>query len=120
MKTGIKCEPDKKIYRFFDFAVEFLVSIYLNSNKPVAFCHPDVLVLYKYDKQHGTEYLKTITAMYTFSGKLTLAAKALHLHRNSLMYRIDRIKEILGIDAYDENFPLYFLLSSHIMQFASE
>lgn len=119
MKTGIKCEPDKNIYRFFNFAVEFLISIYLNSNKPEAFCHPDVLKLYKYDKQHGTEYLKTITVMYTFSGRLTRAAKALHLHRNSLMYRIDRIKEILGIDAYDEDYPLYFLLSSHIMQFAS-
>ena len=31
-------------------------------------------------------------------GNLTRTAKRLHIHRNTLLYRMDRIKEISGLD----------------------
>jgi purine catabolism regulator len=44
------------------------------------------------------EFLLTLEAFFEEHGNLTRTAKRLHVHRNTLLYRMDRIREISGID----------------------
>lgn len=46
----------------------------------------------------NTEFLSTLEAFFEEHGNLTRTAKRLHVHRNTLLYRMDRIKEISGLD----------------------
>lgn len=46
----------------------------------------------------NAEFLATLEAFFEEHGNLTRTAKRLHIHRNTLLYRMDRIKEISGLD----------------------
>jgi purine catabolism regulator len=46
----------------------------------------------------NAEFVTTLEAFFEEHGNLTRTAKRLHIHRNTLLYRMDRIKEISGLD----------------------
>lgn len=54
--------------------------------------------LEKYDQTHATELLKTLDVLFENGGNVSATAKAMHLHRNSLIYRLDRIHEVSQLD----------------------
>jgi purine catabolism regulator len=63
-----------------------------------AFCQEIIGKLVEYDRTQGTNWLETLTAYFAHNGNLTQTAEALFLHRNTLLYRMDRIREISGLD----------------------
>ncbi|MCB0077160.1 MAG: helix-turn-helix domain-containing protein [Anaerolineales bacterium] len=54
--------------------------------------------LQAYDAEHGSALLVTVETLLAQGGNLSATAKALHLHRNSLAYRLDRIRAIGKVD----------------------
>jgi len=54
--------------------------------------------LIAYDRAQGTELVPTLSAYFTHKGNLSQTAEALFVHRNTLLYRMERIKEIGGLD----------------------
>jgi PucR family transcriptional regulator, purine catabolism regulatory protein len=57
--------------------------------------------LESYDERHGTELIRTLEGFFTHHGNHVRAADALHLHRNTLLYRLARIQAISGLDLDD-------------------
>ncbi len=49
-----------------------------------------------HDREHKSDFLKTIAVYLTLDGNLKEAAAFLHIHTNTLMYRLNRIAEITG------------------------
>jgi purine catabolism regulator len=50
------------------------------------------------DTPQNNEFIATLDAFFEEHGNLTRTAKRLHIHRNTLLYRMDRIHEISGLD----------------------
>jgi purine catabolism regulator len=46
----------------------------------------------------GGELLRTLEAYFECNGNLSQAAEMLFIHRNTLIYRMERIAEISGLD----------------------
>ena len=63
--------------------------------------HPDIRKLKLLDDQNGSQYLETVLEFLLCGGNYTDTANRLGLHRNSLIYRISRIKEIITTDLDD-------------------
>src|SRR5581483_139963 len=57
--------------------------------------------LESYDERHGTELIRTLEGFFAHHGNHVRAAEALHLHRNTLLYRLARIQAISGLDLDD-------------------
>jgi purine catabolism regulator len=57
--------------------------------------------LVEYDRRTGQSYVETLETYFECHGNLSQTAQRLHHHRNSLLYRIGRIQEILGVDLED-------------------
>lgn len=53
------------------------------------------------DEQHQSEYLLTLAAWLDAFGDIALAAKACHIHQNTLRYRLVKLSELAGIDLAD-------------------
>ncbi|WP_431879115.1 PucR family transcriptional regulator [Amycolatopsis sacchari] len=57
--------------------------------------------LLAYDATQGTDLVHTVRVFLECSSSPTAAAKALHVHVNTLRYRIARASELLGLDLND-------------------
>lgn len=56
-----------------------------------------------YDREHKTELVKTLEAYLSCDSNVRLAASKLHIHVNTLSYRLARIAEVGGIDLKNMN-----------------
>jgi DNA-binding PucR family transcriptional regulator len=54
--------------------------------------------LVAHDREHGTALLPTLRAFVEGDGSVNNTARDLHLHPNSLRYRLKRIAELTGSD----------------------
>lgn len=68
-----------------------------------------------YDTRQRADLIKTLDAYFNHLGNLRATSEALHVHRNTLLYRLERIKEISGMDLdnAEEHFALWLALRAH-------
>jgi sugar diacid utilization regulator len=63
-----------------------------------AFCEETLGALERYDEEHTTHLLETLTCFLDLQGNISETARVMHLHRNGLLYRLTRIQKIAGCD----------------------
>lgn len=66
-----------------------------------AFLEENLGRLLEYDQSNNTELARTLEVYFSCLGNLGQTSEALHLHRNSLSYRLRRIQEIAGLSLDD-------------------
>jgi DNA-binding PucR family transcriptional regulator len=71
-------------------------------------------VLLAYDQENATELVNTLRHYLDHNGNLQRTASALHVHINSLKYRLQRIEEIASIDLHDGQTRFYLQLALSI------
>jgi sugar diacid utilization regulator len=59
-----------------------------------------------YDAEHGTQFVGTLEAYFLSLGNVARTAERCHVHPNSVYYRLDRIRELLGHDFEDPEVAL--------------
>lgn len=66
-----------------------------------------LLPLRNYDEEHNTNYEDTLYYYLRYNGSIQAIAEATYTHRNTVLYRIKKVKELLGKDLEDteERFP---------------
>jgi hypothetical protein len=70
--------------------------------------------LLDYDRQRGTDLVDTLSAYYLHRANVAATARALHVHVNTLLKRLDRADHVLGLDWRHENdLELQFGLRLH-------
>ena len=83
---------------------------------PVSLIHPAVLKLAEYDRTHNTAFTETLHMYLKKERSQSKTAAALNLHRNTLTYRLQRIRELLPADLEDDDTRLHLLLSFRFLQ----
>ncbi len=66
-----------------------------------SFIHPDIQLLMKTDLETNGEYVKTLYYYIICGCNYREAARALHVHRNTLVYRMEKIRPMLTLDLED-------------------
>lgn len=54
-----------------------------------------------YDREHGSDLVRTLRAFFVANANASETADRLYLHRNSMTYRLSRIQELTGLDLKD-------------------
>ncbi|WP_285767443.1 helix-turn-helix domain-containing protein [Peribacillus sp. SI8-4] len=95
---------------FKESALEIIYELITSNYNFVDFCHPAVMELLNYDQCNHTDLLPTLKNYLHFMSSPNEAAKVLCIHRNTLFYRINKIKDMTGINLKDvtEISQLYF------------
>jgi purine catabolism regulator len=74
----------------------------LRDNPELASFYDDLLgKLQAHDERQGAELVNTLEAFFECHGNHVRTAQRLHLHRNTLLYRLDRARTVLGVDLDD-------------------
>ncbi|MBI6545786.1 MAG: helix-turn-helix domain-containing protein [Cyanobacteria bacterium NC_groundwater_1444_Ag_S-0.65um_54_12] len=106
--NGIHCFSDLGIYRM-------LLQFATSQNPNEFFC--DALQrLLEYDQQADKELVKTLSAFLECNGNLTETSERLFIHRNTLKYRLERIRDITQIDLDDSEMRLMLHLGLKMQQ----
>jgi hypothetical protein len=64
-----------------------------------SFYDDTVAPLVRYDEQYSTDLLGTLSAYLDNNCNMAATASAIHAHRHTVAYRLDRVKELTGLDA---------------------
>lgn len=81
-----------------DLGVYQLILSLSDREKLVDFCNRTLGALVEYDHRQHADLIKTLEAFFTCHGNLSQTAEMLIVHRNTLLYRMNRINEIAEID----------------------
>lgn len=82
---------------FADCTLQVIGEMVVQRYDPADLCHPAILQLIDYDAQHDADLLATLKAYLYYTENPQRAADKLHIHRNTLFYRINRIKALTGV-----------------------
>jgi DNA-binding PucR family transcriptional regulator len=63
-----------------------------------SFYDDTVAPLVRYDEQYSTDLLGTLSAYLDNNCNMAATAAAIHAHRHTIGYRLDRVKELTGLD----------------------
>ena len=109
-RTSILFWEDSGVY-------QLLHPIY-DSDESVAFYKSHLGKLIEYDSQKaGYSLLETLDSLVKSNWSLNRAAKELHIHYNTMKYRIDKICELIDLDmeSYDQRVNIHFSLILYFM-----
>lgn len=73
-------------------------------------------ILVDYDKKRSTELVKTLNSYFKNNGNLTRVSEELFTHYNTVLYRINRITEITGMDLNNPNHRLNLEIATKIKE----
>ena len=91
-------QKQKKNCIFFENCTLSIISEMLSARYEVTdLCHPAIMKLLAHDKEQGTDFVMTLKQYLYFASSPGKAAQKLNIHRNTLFYRIGKIKEMTGI-----------------------
>ena len=114
---GLACgyEDQKYVYGYFDRLDYQILSLASVNTDLTTLVHRMLQQLLQYDEMHRTNYYETLKTYLLFEYSLTFneIADKLHLHRNTLHYRLDKIQEIIHLDIKDTMLKRQLELSIH-------
>ena len=64
-------------------------------------CRPELLKMKRYDDQYHTQYIDTLSCYIQHDCDLKQTASAMDMHRNSIAYRLEKIREIFCLSLSD-------------------
>jgi len=80
-------------------AYRLLFRVFASHPDEVRSFYEDTLApLVRYDEAYGSELVATLEAFLEHNGATGAAAGALYVHRHTVTYRLERVKELTGLD----------------------
>ncbi|MGI8847164.1 MAG: helix-turn-helix domain-containing protein [Candidatus Dormibacteria bacterium] len=102
ISMGSRLAGASPVTSFADLGLHRLLFAVAQHNELHDFFREQLGTLQTYDQERGGgELLRTLDAFFRSHGSPTEAAAGLHVHRNTVLYRLRRVEEIAGIDLDD-------------------
>ncbi len=111
----IKRRPNqKRICHFDNFVVHHFLEENISNIELRKFFESHLGTLYQYDKEHGMDLLQTLETWIENQFNIAQTARSLYTHRNTVLYRMDKISSILNSDLKDAEELLKYQLALKI------
>ena len=113
---GREKDPTMWFYRFEKYILEYILQSCTEELLPETILPEKLKALIAIDKSSGSEYVKMLRAYLDNNMSLTAASKALYIHKNTLLYRLERINEILGTDLENPDLRLVYSVALRVIR----
>lgn len=101
IETGRKYRPDDVLFLFSRYRMADLLSHLDDQRAIYSFRYPPLMLLIADDLKHSTALTYTLYVYLQNPSQPLVACKRLFIHKNTLYYRLDRIRAIMGVDIKD-------------------
>lgn len=106
----------KSLAHYEDFKVFHLLSSIKPNDVLLQFFNNTIGKLKSYDLENNTNLMETLVAFIEYNGNISQAAKMIYVHRNTFIYKIDKIKQLLDTELKDRDELLELNLAIKIME----
>jgi hypothetical protein len=114
LQIGQYINPEYYVHPY-SFYVIYEILIFCSSHMDLKkFIHPTIHKLWLHDKKTGSEYVPTLLAYFNSDRKIVKAANHLGIHKNTFLYRMDKIKQISRMDFTQQYRTIHFIVSCSI------
>lgn len=97
-EAGVCAESETRVF-YYDETIPYCAAMLLSKRYDLEDFRPScVLKIQKYDSENKTNLLETLEKYLFYVNDPVSAAKALNIHRNTLLYRIHKAEELSGAD----------------------
>ena len=112
-------EDSIKDYMLYDLNnyLPLLPLISLNNEELLNFVNENISEVYHYDLEYKTNFLDTLYIYLVSNKSLIETSKRLYVHKNTVNYRLDKIKELFNIDYEDYNQNVVYITSILIVYY---
>ncbi|MEY8336493.1 helix-turn-helix domain-containing protein [Lachnospiraceae bacterium 62-35] len=115
LDLGNRLHPERLIYSYHDDDVYHFLTEHLSPEQLTKFYSETIKPLVEYEKKYNSDLLSTLHLYYECGQSLSQTAKKLYIHRNTMLYRIDKIEKILDVDLSKTNERFRIQLALYIM-----
>ena len=115
LRIGRTTHGHARITSFSELGIFRMLLQFAHSQDPSEFSCEALQRLLDYDHQADKELVKTLHAFLTCNGNLTETSDRLYIHRNTLKYRLERIRDItqVDLDESEQRLMLHLGLKMH-------
>jgi len=121
IEVGSLVAPSTKIYHYDAFAFMMLLHEFSRNSDAIhieTLCCEEARVLHEHDRKNDTNLLESLSTYLIMERSLKKASEKLHIHRNSLVYRIEKATDIVKIDFDDAAARVKIIMSSEILRYS--
>jgi purine catabolism regulator len=106
-------KDSRSIAHFEDYSVYHFLDSNIKPTEMETFFNKVLGGIHEHDQTMNTRFMSTLEYYFMYNQNVTEAAKAMFIHRNTFIYRIDKIKDLLNIDLKnsDELFEIQLALN---------
>ena len=116
IRLGYKIDPERKMYEYRDYIIQRGLERLDQRGTLWQELHPQVLHLLElYGEDHYM--METVTVWLKCERNISAAAKILHIHRNTLLYRIECLTDKLGYDFSRQAERLQIMYSLEVVNY---
>lgn len=116
LEVGRRLFGEGKLHSFARLGVYRLLFYLDGQNELTNFYQETLGPLLSHDARNDGTLIETLEGFFRCNGNLSETARMMHLHRNSLLYRLDRIEAILGRSLEDSELRLSLQIALKIHQ----
>lgn len=96
--TYTKILDDTHVYRYCEYTYMEMLDIANDHINLMNYVHPAIWGLWEHDQAHDSELVETLFAFMQNGCNTAKTASLLSLHKNTLLYRLNRIKDVTNND----------------------
>ena len=113
---AFRMRDDHWIIAFSQCAMEYLLQNLPVPLMPSHLVAPELTALRKHDQEKGTQYFETFREYLLQERDIPRTAKALIIHRTTLLYRLEKIQALISVNLDDPWQRMYLLLSLWLIE----
>lgn len=106
-----------RIYNYEDYYLPAILSPRIKQMPRRNYLSPIIRQLEEYDKKNSTDFLTTLCIYVKNICRTADTADALHIHRNTLLYRINKIEELTDASLKDYDTFIHLMISFYMMNY---
>ncbi len=113
---GILFYKNQPIHDYKDYYLPSILAPRVMEMSACSYLSPAITCLQEYDQKHSSYFLETLKCYITSLCSTQETIQKLHIHRNSLLYRINKIEELTGISLDDYHTRLHLMISFYMIE----
>lgn len=105
---------EEEIFDFADMGIYQILFSVTDQEILTQFYQNTLKILMEHDQEHHTNYEETLFCFLKYNGSIQAIAEATFTHRNTVLYRMRKIKELLGKELEDTEERIPYQIAFYI------